>query len=157
MQKYRLTKETLKSLQEEFNNLTNVERVKIIEEIKLARENGDLSENADFEAALNHQKFLEERINEIKTILDNYVIIEEDSGVASKEIVRIGNKVKILEVESGEEFEYEILGSVDNNPHIGRISNESPLAKSILGKKVGDVVEVQNIADPYSIKILKIT
>lgn len=155
MKKHKLTQETLNSLHSEFNKLTNVDRLKIIEEIKVARANGDLSENADYESALNQQKFIETRIQEIKAILDNYVLISDDKD--SSGLVKIGSKVKILEIEENVEYEYEILGSVDNNPQMGRISNECPLAKSIIGKKVGDVVEIQNIASPYTIKILNIS
>lgn len=157
MIKHRLTSESLATLQEEYNNLVNVERIEVINEIKVARDNGDLSENADYEAALNKQKVIESRILEIKAILDNHVLISDVEVGSGGDIVKIGSKVKILEIEDNIESEYEILGSVDNNPSMGRISNECPLAKSMLGKKVGDVVEVQNIHSPYKVKILNIS
>ncbi|OAL10393.1 transcription elongation factor GreA [Candidatus Mycoplasma haematobovis] len=157
MIKHRLTSESLATLKEEYNNLVNVERIDVINEIKVARDNGDLSENADYEAALNKQKVIETRILEIKAILDNHVLISDTEVGSVGDIVKIGSKVKILEIEDNIESEYEILGSVDNNPSMGRISNECPLAKSMLGKKVGDVVEVQNIHSPYKVKILNIS
>ncbi|AEG73737.1 transcription elongation factor GreA [Mycoplasma haemofelis str. Langford 1] len=156
MRKHRLTVESLENLKAEYNNLVNVDRVEVIEEIKAARANGDLSENADYETALDKQKVIEGRIAEIKAILDNHEIISSEGTTDSSGVVKIGSKVKILEMDENVEFEYEILGSVDNNPSMGRISNECPLAKAMLGKKAGEVVEVQNIAVPYKVKILQI-
>ncbi|AEW45908.1 transcription elongation factor greA [Mycoplasma haemocanis str. Illinois] len=156
MRKHRLTAESLENLKSEYNNLVNVDRVEVIEEIKAARANGDLSENADYETALDKQKVIEGRIAEIKVILDNHEIISSEGTSDSSGVVKIGSKVKILEIDENMEYGYEILGSVDNNPSMGRISNECPLAKAMLGRKVGEVVEVQNIAAPYKVKILEI-
>ncbi|WP_216083110.1 transcription elongation factor GreA [Candidatus Mycoplasma haematohominis] len=155
--KHKLTASTLETMKSELDKLVNVDRIKVIQEIKAARANGDLSENADYESALNHQKVIEGRIAEFKAVIDNHILIKDIDGAEGGDIVKIGSKVKILEVEDGMETSYEILGSVDNNPQIGRISNECPLAKSMLGKKVGDVVEVQNVVSPYTIKILEIS
>lgn len=158
MTKHKITADTLASIKDELNNLVNVERIRIIQEIKAARDNGDLSENADYENALDQQKVIEKRIAELKSIVDNHVLIsgEEKENKEKKKVVKIGYKVKLLEVEDNIETTYEILGSVDNNPQIGRISNECPLAKAILDKKVGDVVEVQDVEFPYTVKILEI-
>lgn len=158
MTKHKITADTLTSIKDELNNLVNVERIRIIQEIKAARDNGDLSENADYENALDQQKVIEKRIAELKSIVDNHVLIsgEEKENKDKKQVVKIGYKVKLLEVEDNIETTYEILGSVDNNPQIGRISNECPLAKAILDKKVGDVVEVQDVEFPYTVKILEI-
>lgn len=154
--KHKLTVSTLETMKGELEKLVNEDRMKVIQDIKAARANGDLSENADYESALEHQKAIEGRISEIKGIIDNHILIKDIDEAEGGDVVKIGSKVKILEVEDGTEVTYKILGSVDNNPQIGRISNECPLAKSMLGKKVGDTVEVQNIVSPYTIKILEI-
>lgn len=154
--KHKITESTLRSIKGELETLINVDRIRVIEEIKVARGNGDLSENADYESAMAHQKVIEARISELKAIVDNHIIIREAES-EGRDCVKIGSKVRVLEIEDNMEYEYEILGSVDNKPEIGRISNECPLAKSMLGKRVGDVVEVQNIMSPYTIKILGIS
>lgn len=159
MKQYRITQETLASVKEELDSLINVERLKVIEEIKVARANGDLSENADYEAALNKQKEIERRIYELKDIIDNHSLLDSqkvDNKSEKSGVVKIGSKVKIVEVEDNSEYVYEILGSVDNNPQMGRISNECPLAKAILGRSPGEVVEVQHVEFPYTIKIVEI-
>ncbi|XP_032746458.1 transcription elongation factor GreA-like [Rattus rattus] len=155
--KHNITQETLDGLKKELDNLVNVERLKIIQEIKDARANGDLSENADYESALEQQKVIEGRIAEIKSIIHNHVIISgEKGGKGKNDVVKIGSKIKILEIEDNTEMIYEILGSVDNNPQLGKISNECPLARAILDKKVGDEVEIQNVEYPYRVKILEV-
>lgn len=155
--KHKITADTLASIKDELNNLVNVERIRIIQEIKAARDNGDLSENADYENALDQQKVIEGRIAELKAIVDNHTLIDDGKGdKEGRGVVKIGSKVKVLEVEDNVETVYEILGSVDNNPQIGRISNECPLAKAILDRKIGDVVEVQDVEFPYTVKILEV-
>lgn len=153
MEKHKITQNTLDNIKKELSHLVNVERIRIIQELKHARGNGDLSENADYESALEHQKTIEGKIAELQAIINNHVLIKD---IDTKGVVKIGSKVRVKEIEDGLETVYEILGSADNNPQIGRISNECPLAKAILDKKVGDVVEIQNVDLPYTIEILEV-
>ena len=151
-----LSEEGLEKLNAELRELIDVKRPEIIKAIQEAREQGDLSENADYDAAKNQQGEIEKRIQEIKNILTNYELINEANDTTSNEKVKVGSKVKILDLSDNKEYEYEIVGEVEADPDNNKISNMSPLAQALLGRGVEAVVEVRNIDNPYRVKILKI-
>ncbi len=151
-----LTKEGIDKLKTELKELLTIKRPEIIKQIQDAREQGDLSENADYDAAKNEQARLEGRIQEIEEILNHYEIIRETSS-KNKKIVSIGSKVEIKDFSDSKKYTYEICGSIEAEPSIGKISNESPLAKAIIGRTIGDKAEVRGIDKPYKIEILKIS
>ncbi len=148
-----LTSEGFLELEEELDNLKNNERPSVIEAIKEARAQGDLSENADYDAARNKQAEVEARIKEIEYMLQNAKIIEK----AGNHEVSIGSKVDILYVEDDEEESYSIVGSTEADPLENKISNESPIGKAIIGKKEGDTVEIESPNGNYQIKIVKVS
>ena len=150
-----LTKEGKKRLQFEFKELIEKSRPEIIKQIQAAREYGDLSENADYDAAKNEQAKIEGRIQEIEQILSKSKIIPEITDKKDNKI-RIRSKIRYLDLKDGQEHECEIVGTVETDPSNGKISNESPLAKAILEKEVGAELEVRGIDNPYKIKILKV-
>lgn len=147
-----LTKEGLKDLQDELNDLINVKRPANLKAIKEARALGDLSENADYDAAKNDQAELEGRIKKIEKMLENYEIIDKTSN----DIVGLGSTVNIKYIDDDEEDQYEIVGSQEADPFMSKISNESPIAKALLNKKVGDIVEVESPNGVYKIEITEI-
>jgi transcription elongation factor GreA len=149
-----LTQDGKEKLERELRTLIDVERPTIIKAIQEAREQGDLSENADYDAAKNRQAEIEGRIKEIQTILDRAEIITENTKDDRK--VKVGSKVTIIDLSENEELTYEIVGEVEADPDQNKISNLSPLAKSILNKTIGTIVEVHGIEDSYKIKIKKI-
>lgn len=155
-EKILLTEEGLTKLNAELRELIDEKRPSIIKAIQEAREQGDLSENADYAAAKNEQGEIEKRIQEIKNILSNYELISEVKDDASDEKVKVGSKVKLLDLSNNEEVTYEIVGEVEADPDNNKISNQSPLAQAILGKNVKTTVEIRNIDDPYKVRILKI-
>lgn len=147
-----LTAEGLKELKEELNELINVKRPENIQAIKEARALGDLSENADYDAAKNDQAEIEGRIKRIEKMLENVEIIEKvNTGVVS-----LGTTVSIKYCDDDEEDEYQIVGSQEADPFMSKISNESPIAKAIMNKKVGDIVEVESPNGVYKIEITEI-
>jgi len=147
-----LTKEGLKELQDELDELINVKRPANLKAIKEARALGDLSENADYDAAKNDQAELEGRIKKIEKMLENYEIIEKTSN----DVVGLGSTVNIKYIDDDEEDEYKIVGSQEADPFMSKISNESPIAKALLNKKVGDIVEVESPNGVYKIEITEI-
>lgn len=148
-----LTKEGLNELKEELNFLINVKRPDNIQSIKEARALGDLSENADYDAARNEQAEIEGRIKKLEGILENVTIIDE----VSTDKVGLGNVVKISYVdESADQDEYKIVGSQEADPFESKISNESPIAQALMGHKVGEVVSVESPNGVYEIKIVEI-
>ncbi|MDR3163707.1 MAG: transcription elongation factor GreA [Mycoplasmataceae bacterium] len=153
--KYLLTKEGISKLKEELNHLINVKRPEVIKSIQEAREQGDLSENADYDAAKNTQHEIEKRIEEIHEILNYAEIIKTKKSDELK--VKVGSTVTIYDSSERKESEYEIVGEVEADPDHNKISNLSPLAKAILNKTVGTQVEIHGVEEPYKIKILKIT
>ena len=155
-QKTLLTREGVNKLNAELRELIDEKRPAIIKAIQEAREQGDLSENADYTAAKNEQGEIEKRIQEIKDILANYELISDTKNNDQNEKVKIGSKVKLLDLFDNEEVTYEIVGEVEADPDNNKISNQSPLAQAILGKTVKSIVEVRNIDNPYKVKILKI-
>ncbi len=146
-----LTKEGKKKLDDELRNLIDVVRPEVIDELKAARAQGDLSENADYDAARARQAEVEGRIKQIEDMLANAKIIE-DGGRATNGI-KVGSRVKIKDLSDNEEYEYLIVGSVEANPLEGKISNECVLAEAILGHKKGEIVTVK-VKTPYQVEIL---
>ena len=151
----KITDEGLKKLQEELETLKTEGRADIAEKIRVARGYGDLSENSEYDEAKNEQAKLEARIVEIEAMLKNVEIIEDIKGKAKT--VVIGVKVKVIDEEFGEEEEYRVVGSTEANSREGKISDESPMGKALLGKKIGDVVTVEAPAGEFKVKILEIS
>lgn len=139
-----LTPEGLKKLEADLNYAKTVKRKDIAEKIKQALAFGDISENAEYDQAKNEQGQLEAEINKIEDMLRNAKIIDENDITTDK--VSVGSKVKVLDLEFDEEMEYTIVGSAEANPYNGRISNESPVGKALLGGKKDDIVDV-NVPD----------
>ena len=149
-----LTYEGLKKLEDELENLKVVRRKEVSQKIKEAREQGDLSENAEYDAAKDEQRDIEARIEELEKILKNAEVVVEEEADLDK--VSIGCSVKILDCEFDEELEYKIVGPTEANSLKGKISNESPVGKALLGKQVGDTVTVETPAGEFSYKVLSI-
>lgn len=149
-----LTYEGLKALEDELHELKVNRRREVAQKIKEAREQGDLSENAEYDAAKDEQRDIEARIEELEKILKNAEVVVEEEADLDK--VSIGCSVKILDCEFDEELEYKIVGSTEANSLKGKISNESPVGKALLGKQVGDTVTVETPAGEFSYKVLSI-
>jgi len=149
-----LTYDGLKRLEEELQELKVVGRKEVAQKIKEARSQGDLSENAEYDAAKEEQAEIEARIAEIEKMLRSAEVIDEDE--LDQGSIRVGNKVKILDMEFNEEVEYLIVGSTEADPTEGRISNESPLGVALLQKKCGDTIIVDAPAGLIEYKILDI-
>ena len=147
-----LTSEGFLELETELNELKNVRRPKVIEAIKDARSQGDLSENADYDAARAEQALVEGRIQELEKIIENAHIIEK--GNTNK--VSLGVTVKIKYVDDDEIEEYRIVGSKEADPSNNKISNESPIAKAIMSAKVGEVRKVASPNGEYEVEVVEI-
>ena len=150
--KHQLTKEGYDKISERLKFLKDVERPRIIEALKDARALGDLSENADYDAARAEQAQIEGRIVELEHIIENAVIIEKKGT----DKVSLGTTVKIKYVDDDEVEEYRIVGSKEADPSNNKISNESPLAKSIMNAKAGEVRSVESPNGKYDVQILEI-
>ena len=150
---FELTENGLQNLKDELEHLKNVDRPANIEAIKEARAQGDLSENADYDAARNEQAQVEARIKELEYMIEHAIIIED----APKDVVGLGSTVEIEYVEDGDTDEYKIVGSLEADPFENKISDESPIGASLSGKKVGDVVKVPSPNGDYEVKIVKIS
>lgn len=149
-----LTYAGLKKLEDELQDLKVYKRKEVADKIKEAREQGDLSENAEYDAAKEEQREIEARIEEIEKILKNAeVVVEEDIDA---DVINIGCSVRVYDTEFEEELELKIVGSTEASSLQGKISNESPVGKALLRHKVGDVVEVETHAGVISYKILEI-
>ncbi|NLW23453.1 MAG: transcription elongation factor GreA [Tissierellia bacterium] len=135
-----LTYEGLKKLENELDELKSVKRRDIAEKIKQSLAFGDISENSEYDQAKNEQAQLEERIAKLEMILRNAKLIDDEE--ISTDVVSIGSKVLVKDLEYDEEMEYTIVGSAEADPYEGKISNESPVGKALLGRKKGEVVEV---------------
>ncbi len=149
-----LTYEGLRKYEEELHELKVVKRQEVAQKIKEAREQGDLSENAEYDAAKDEQRDIEARIEELEKILKNAEVVVEDE--VNLDTINIGCRVRILDVEFDEELEYKIVGSTEANSLKGKISNESPVGKALIGKRVGDEVAVETPAGIFSYKVLEI-
>ena len=144
-----LTQQGLDEIKKELDELINVKRPENIQAIKEARALGDLSENADYDAARNEQAVLEGRIKKLEKMLENYEIIDD----SKKDKVSLGCTVCIKYIDDDETDEYKIVGSQEADPFQSKISNESPIAKALLNKKVGDIVDVESPNGVYQIEI----
>lgn len=149
-----LTYEGLKTYEEELQELKVVKRREVAEKIKEARDHGDLSENAEYDAAKDEQRDIEARIEELEKLLKNAEVVDEDE--VDLERINIGCMVKILDMEYNEECEYKIVGSTEANSLKRKISNESPVGKALIGKKQGDVITVETPAGSFRYKVLEI-
>ena len=149
-----LTYAGLKALEEELHDLKVVKRKEVAEKIKEAREQGDLSENAEYDAAQDEQRDIEARIEEIEKILKNAEVIVEDEVDLDK--ISVGCLVKVYDEEFEEEMEFKIVGSSEANSLQGKISNESPVGKALIGAKVGDEITVEAEAGLMKYKVLGI-
>ena len=147
-----LTQEGLDELRKELDELIQVRRPEVINALKDARAQGDLSENAEYDAARNDQAIVESRIRELEAMIEKAVVITK----VDTDVVSIGTKVTLEYVEEEEEEEYSIVGSSEADPFANKISNESPIAKAIMGLKVGSVVSVDSPNGKYEVKILAI-
>lgn len=150
-----LTYEGLKKLEDELEDLKVVRRKEVSQKIKEAREQGDLSENAEYDAAKDEQRDIETRIEEIEKILKNSEVVLEEEADSDK--VSIGCMVKILDCEYDEELEYKIVGSTEANSLKGKISNESPVGRALIGRAVGDSVTIETQVGELTYKILEIS
>ncbi|MBE6793594.1 MAG: transcription elongation factor GreA [Ruminococcaceae bacterium] len=149
-----LTAEGLKQLEEELDLLKGEKRKEIAEKIKVARSYGDLSENSEYDDAKNEQAILEARIATIEATLKVAVIIDENE--ITDQTVHVGSLVKVENISMGRVAEYRIIGSNESNPKENKISDESPVGRALLGKKVGDMVEVEVPAGLITFKILDV-
>ncbi len=150
-----LTEEGLRALEDELQDLKVYRRKEVAQKIKEAREQGDLSENAEYDAAKEEQRDIELRIEEIDKILKNAELVTDDDVDAS--VINIGCTVRIKDLEFDEEMEYKIVGSTEANSLKGKISNESPVGKALIGAKKGQKVEVETPSGFIEYKILEIT
>ena len=150
-----LTAEGLKNMEDQLEYLKTEKRKEVAEKIKEALSFGDLSENAEYDAAKNEQAEVEEKITKIENILKNATLISDDE--ADTGMVSIGSKVKILDKDFDEEIVYTIVGSTEANPAEYKISNESPVGKALLGRKAGEDVSVDAPQGIIELKILEIT
>lgn len=154
MEKKLLTYAGLQKLEAELQDLKVVKRKEVAQKIKEAREQGDLSENAEYDAAKDEQRDIEARIEEIETILKNVEVVVEEEVDLDK--ISVGCKVKIYDCEFEEELEYYIVGSTEANSLEGKISNESPVGKALIGAKVGETIKVETQAGEIEYKVLDI-
>ena len=159
IEKNLMTIEGKKELEKELRHLIDVKRPSIIKQIQEAREQGDLSENADYDAAKNMQAQIEARIKEIENILSNVKIIStsKEKSKSDDKYVSVGSTVTLEDFQDKKKYTFKIVGPIESNPADNKISNECPLAKSIMGKKVNDEAHVKGIEEPYKVKILSIT
>lgn len=154
LEKNYVTREGLEQLKSELEHLIQVEEPKVIEELAEARAQGDLSENADYDAAREKQAQLHARKQELEAMISNAVILEEN---ANSDVAGIGSKVRILDLSENEEETLIIVGSVEANPFEGKLSNVSPLGSALNNARVGDVVTVNGVEVPYQVKVLEIS
>ena len=152
--KFIMTYEGVKKLEEELEYLKTVKRKEITEKIKVALGYGDLSENSEYAEAKNDQAFTEGRIIQLENMLKNAVVVDESE--IPKDKVSVGSIVKVMDYEFDEEVEYTIVGSAEADPMNFKISNESPVGSALLGKKVGDVVEVAVPSGVSKFEVLEI-
>ena len=149
-----LTYEGLRKYEDELHELKVVKRKEVAQKIKEAREQGDLSENAEYDAAKDEQRDIEARIEELEKILKNAEVVVEEEVDLDK--ISVGCQIKIVDLEDNSELTYKIVGSTEANSLKGKISNESPLGKALLGAKIGDVVTVEAPMGELQYKVLDI-
>ena len=151
-----VTREGLQKMKEELEYKETTEKMRIAEQLKVAISYGDLSENAEYDAAKNDQAALEQRINELKQMIENAVVVDESK--IDKDTVGFGTRVTIIDLddEDGEEEEYTIVGTSESDPVNGRLSNESPVGAALIGSHVGDTVVAQTPGGNRRLRIVSI-
>ena len=149
-----LTYAGLQKLEEELHDLKVYRRKEVAEKIKEAREQGDLSENAEYDAAKDEQRDIEARIEELEKLLKNAEVVVEDEIDLDK--INVGCKVKVRDLEFDEDMEFSIVGSTEANSLQNKISNESPVGQALIGKKVGDIVDVETQMGTIQYQVLEI-
>lgn len=151
-----VTQEGYNALVAEQNNLIHNVRNEVIIELQEARAQGDLSENADYDAARDHQARVEARIQELEAMIKNAVIVNDVEKESGEKKVKFGSTVKILDLSDNTELEFQIVGSQEADPLKGKLSNATPLGETLIGAKVGQTVTVYHVEEPYDVKILEI-
>lgn len=151
---YYMTQEGKEKLDEELHFLKTERRPEVVERIKIARDFGDLSENSEYDSAKEEQAFVETRIAQVEKMIRHSVIIENDNE--NPHIVSLGNTVTFKELPQGDEETYTIVGSAEADPFEGRISNDSPMAKSLIGHEKGEEVTVTTPGGDMQVKIIKV-
>lgn len=152
--KFPMTLAGKQKLEQELEMLKTVKRAEVVERIKIARSFGDLSENSEYDAAKDEQAFVEGRITTLENMIRNAEIITESNEAS--DTVTLGKSVTFLELPEGDEETYAIVGSAEADPFEGKISNDSPIAKSLLGKKVGDEVTVSTPGGDMQVRIIAV-
>lgn len=152
--KHYMTAEGKRKLEDELETLKTEKRKEVVERIKVARDFGDLSENSEYDAAKDEQAFVESRIGQLEQMIRNAEIIEADTG--NTDMVSIGKSVIFQELPDGDEETYQIVGSAESNPVDGKISNDSPMAKSLIGHSVGEEVAVTTPGGDMNVKIVEV-
>ncbi|UII54969.1 transcription elongation factor GreA [Cytobacillus spongiae] len=149
-----MTQAGKEKLEQELEQLKTVKRKEVVERIKIARSFGDLSENSEYDSAKEEQAFVEGRITTLENMIRNAKIISEDE--MGGDSVTLGRSVTFIELPDGDEETYTIVGSAEADPFEGKISNDSPIAKSLIGRKVGDQVTIQTPGGEMSVRITSI-
>jgi len=153
MKKYHLTKEGYENLLKELDDLVKNKRKEIAARLKEAKDFGELSENPEYDYAKNEQAFVEGRIEQINEILQNYVILDENNG---RDIIDIGSTIVVRDLEEKKNRKYKIVSSVESNPEQNKISDESPMGRALLGKKIGEEVAFKVLSKIRRLKIIDI-
>ena len=151
---YYMTQEGKEKLENELHFLKTDKRKEVVERIKVARDFGDLSENSEYDAAKDEQAFVESRIAQVEKMIRNAVIIENDND--NPDVVGLGKSVTFQELPDGDEETYMIVGSAEADPFEGKISNDSPMAKSLIGHEIGTEVSVATPGGDIQVKIVKV-
>lgn len=149
-----ITRAGLKKYEDELHNLKVVRRKDVAQKLKEAREQGDLSENAEYDAAKDEQREIEERISVLEEMLKNVEVVSDEEISSDK--VSVGCTVTLLDLEDDEEIDYAIVGSSEANVLEGKISNESPVGRALIGAKVGDNIKVEMAAGTFGYRVLSI-
>ncbi|GAB2022673.1 transcription elongation factor GreA [Pseudolactococcus yaeyamensis] len=152
---YQMTREGFEELETELDNLKLVKRAEVVERIKVARSYGDLSENSEYEAAKDEQAFVEGRIATVETMIRNAEIVD-NAGVKRNEVA-LGKTVTFVEIGEDEQETYKIVGSAEADPFNGKISNESPIAAALIGRKTGDKVTIPLPVGEMEVEIIKVS
>lgn len=152
-EKNMMTKSGIEAMERELEYLKVTARAEIAQKIKEAREQGDLSENAEYDAAKDEQRDIEARIEELMNILKNAEVSDDDTD---GEHVKFGSRVEIQDLETNEELKYQIVGSTEANSLKGKLSNESPLGKALIGSKVGDVIKTETPGGIIEYKVISV-
>ncbi|WP_078413857.1 transcription elongation factor GreA [Priestia abyssalis] len=150
-----MTQAGKEKLEQELEHLKSVKRKEVVERIKIARSFGDLSENSEYDSAKEEQAFVEGRITTLENMIRNAKIIQEDAENSTT--VSLGKSVTFVELPDGEEETYTIVGSAEADPFEGKISNDSPIAKSLMGKQIGDEVVVQTPGGEMNVRIVSVS